>query len=77
LPEIEETHRPGCGTFIWLFILVMTTFTVGMAIRYQRETGDSWLGSVLQRIDTAMGGTAPQAAEKPAPKAPADTDAGE
>jgi pSer/pThr/pTyr-binding forkhead associated (FHA) protein len=67
LPEIHETYRPGCGAFIWLFILVMTAFIVGMAIRFQRETGDSWLGSVLQRIEISLGGTAPEPAQQPVP----------
>ena len=65
--EIEESERPGCGTFIWLFILVMTAFTVGMAIRYHRETGESWWRSVFQRLQTSLGGTAPEPAEKPVP----------
>jgi pSer/pThr/pTyr-binding forkhead associated (FHA) protein len=64
--EIDESERAGCGTFIWLFILVMTAFTVGMAIRYHRETGESWWRSVFQRIDNALGGTAPDP-EKKAP----------
>jgi pSer/pThr/pTyr-binding forkhead associated (FHA) protein len=64
--EIDESDRPGCGTFIWLFILVMTAFTVGMAIRFHRETGESWWRSVFQRIDNAIGGTAPEP-EKKAP----------
>jgi pSer/pThr/pTyr-binding forkhead associated (FHA) protein len=75
VPEVPESERPGCGSFIWLFILVMAAFTVGMAIRFQRETGDSWLGSVFQRIDIALGGAATEPADKPATTPPADTDA--
>jgi pSer/pThr/pTyr-binding forkhead associated (FHA) protein len=73
--EIEEADRPGCGSFIWLLILVMTAFIVGMAIRFHRETGDSWLGSVFQRIDIALGGAAPEPAEKPATAPPQGKDA--
>lgn len=76
-PHTEDDERPGCGTFIWLFILVMTAFTVGMAIRYQRETGDSWWRSVFQRIDNALGGAAPEPAKNPPIPVPVVPDAGE
>lgn len=76
-PEVQEKNRAGCGSFVWLLILVMTAFIVGMAIRFQRETGDSWLGSVFQRIQTSMGGTASKPAKKPAPTPSEGADKGD
>jgi pSer/pThr/pTyr-binding forkhead associated (FHA) protein len=75
LPEIPVADRAGCGAFIWLLILVMAAFIVGMAIRFQRETGDTWLGSVFQRLQTSLGGTAPERAQKPAPPSSEGTNA--
>ena len=73
--ELPEADRPGCGSFIWLLILMMAAFTVGMAIRYQRETGGSWLGSVLKRVENSLGGAAPTPPRNPAPPSPAGTGA--
>lgn len=61
--EIPQSRRRGCGPFVWLFVLVMSAFIVGMAIRFQRETGGSWLGSVFSRVQTSLVGT-PDASAK-------------
>jgi pSer/pThr/pTyr-binding forkhead associated (FHA) protein len=57
-------NRPGCGTFVWLLILVFVAFFVGMAIRHQRETGQSWLPAVFEKIRITKEGGTPEPAKK-------------
>lgn len=76
-PEVPAGERPGCGTFVWLFTLVLIAFVVGMAIRYQRETGASWLGSVFEKVRIEKNGTAPESEEKPVAPSPDDKPADE
>jgi pSer/pThr/pTyr-binding forkhead associated (FHA) protein len=75
--EVMESDRPGCGSFVWLLVLVAIAFIVGMAIRFQRETGDSWLGSVFEKLRISMEGNAAEPVKKPAPPAADEMPAGE
>ncbi|MCU0752329.1 MAG: FHA domain-containing protein [Akkermansiaceae bacterium] len=76
-PEILEEDRPGCGSLVWLLVLVMIAFIVGMAIRFQRETGDSWLASVFEKLRISMEGPAALPVEKPPAPAADEKAAGE
>jgi pSer/pThr/pTyr-binding forkhead associated (FHA) protein len=45
-----EEKAVGSGTIIWFLILAAVAFCIGMVIRYQKETGDSWLHGVKTRV---------------------------
>jgi pSer/pThr/pTyr-binding forkhead associated (FHA) protein len=54
-PHNDPVTRPGCGSIIGTLLLVLIVLCVGMAIRFQRETGSSWLGAVNHRFLVSMG----------------------
>jgi hypothetical protein len=58
-PAQEGDGSSGCGTIVWFLILAAAAFCAGMAVRYQKETGDSWLEMVKSRIQSLPGVSAP------------------
>jgi predicted component of type VI protein secretion system len=59
-PKPKALHSeapPEAGAIFWLFILALAAFCVGMAIRYERDTGESWLKAVISRGQAATSGS--------------------
>ena len=47
----EPEHATvGGGTIFWFLVLAVIAFCIGMSIRYQKETGGSWLQGVKTRV---------------------------
>jgi pSer/pThr/pTyr-binding forkhead associated (FHA) protein len=45
----QPAHQPSSGGLIWLLILILIAFCVGMAIRFNKETGGNWFKAVISR----------------------------
>jgi pSer/pThr/pTyr-binding forkhead associated (FHA) protein len=57
-PQAEPVHATvGSGTIFWFLVLAAAAFCIGMSIRYEKETGDSWLHAVKTRF---LGDPAPE-----------------
>lgn len=57
-PKVLHSEAPPeAGAIFWLFILALAAFCVGMAIRYERDTGDSWLKALISRGQAATSGS--------------------
>jgi hypothetical protein len=56
---VPKVHQPTAysGAVFWLLILALGAFMVGMAIRYEKDTGESWLKAVISRGQAATSGT--------------------
>ena len=64
LREPEETPRKkvaashphpvqvpiGIAPFVWFVVLAAMAFCLGMAVRYEKETGDPWIKAVMNRF---------------------------
>lgn len=61
LDEEEPERRFGCAWWVILLVFVLIAFILGMAIRYQRETGESWWDSLKHRFEQSAGTTRPAA----------------
>ncbi len=47
----QPEHEPvGSGVIIWFLILAAVAFCTGMAVRYQKDTGGSWIQGVITRF---------------------------
>ncbi len=56
--KVLHSEAPSeAGAIFWLFILALAAFCVGMAIRYERDTGESWLKAVISRGQAATSGS--------------------
>lgn len=55
-----EVALPERGPIVWFLIFALVAFCTGMAIRYQKETGSSWVRAVANRFfgdsDAGKGG---------------------
>jgi pSer/pThr/pTyr-binding forkhead associated (FHA) protein len=60
--EPDESSGGGFGMVLLFLILAAAAFAAGMAVRYQKETGDSWLDAVKARM-SAPAAPAPAADE--------------
>jgi pSer/pThr/pTyr-binding forkhead associated (FHA) protein len=49
-PDQPERTSVGRGSTIWFLIFAVIAFCTGMAIRYQKETGGSWIQGVITRF---------------------------
>ncbi len=54
-PKAKVTGLPqgspfGCVWLFWTLLIAVIAFCAGMALRYERSTGDSWLKSVKERF---------------------------
>lgn len=49
----QRAHQPNSGGLVWPLILILIAFCVGMAIRFNKETGGNWLKAVISRVTTA------------------------
>jgi len=50
-PEAEATtHRKPGKAMLWFVIFAVIAFSVGMAVRFQNDTGGSWIKSVMSRL---------------------------
>ena len=59
-PKPKALHSeapPEAGAIFWLVILALAAFCVGMAIRSERDTGESWLKAVISRGQAATSGS--------------------
>lgn len=54
--EAEDSGRGGSGAILWFLILAAAAFCIGMAIRFEKETGGSWIDAVKTRIWSAPAG---------------------
>jgi pSer/pThr/pTyr-binding forkhead associated (FHA) protein len=52
----EDPGRGGSGAVLWFLILATAAFCAGMAIRFEKETGVSWIDAVKTRIWSAAAG---------------------
>jgi pSer/pThr/pTyr-binding forkhead associated (FHA) protein len=52
----QPASQPGNGGLVWPLILILTAFCVGMAIRFNKETGGNWLKAVIMREAPAATG---------------------
>lgn len=48
-PVHDPTHQPSSGAWVWLLLLAVVVFCVGMAVRFERETGGNWLKAMITR----------------------------
>lgn len=46
----SESARGGCGTVFWFLLLAAAAFCIGMAVRFENETGGSWMDAVKTRF---------------------------
>jgi pSer/pThr/pTyr-binding forkhead associated (FHA) protein len=49
-PDEPEPTSVERGPIIWFLIFAVIAFCTGMAIRYQKETGGSWIQGVITRV---------------------------
>lgn len=49
-PHQPERTSGERGPIIWFLIFAVIAFCTGMAIRYQKETGGSWIQGVITRV---------------------------
>lgn len=48
--ESPQGSRFGCIWFFWTLVIAVIAFSAGMLLRYERDTGESWLKSVKERF---------------------------
>ena len=47
---LPHASKFGCTWLFWTLLIAVIAFCAGMAVRFERGTGDSWLKSVKERI---------------------------
>ncbi len=63
---LEPEARSGCGAIVLFLVLAVLAFCVGMAVRFQKDTGDSWIETIQKRFQSAPADAAPATAPAPA-----------
>ncbi len=46
-------HHASGGSWFWLLILALGALIFGMAVRFEKDTGESWLKAVISRSQAA------------------------
>ena len=53
----QPASQTSSGGLLWPLILILMAFCVGMAVRFNEDTGDNWLKAVIARYLPAASGT--------------------